>query len=90
MNSITNTSVVALVSCAHYWSLILKYVYEKEGIIIPIDDSLAEFGIYRHLKVVTDDLDVFLMVARVPDSLLRKVNPTHPALFLSSNYQSLN
>ena len=33
-NNIAHTSVANGVSHARYWSLILKYVYEKEGIMV--------------------------------------------------------
>ena len=33
-NNIANISVVNGVSCAHYLSLILQFVYEKEGILV--------------------------------------------------------
>lgn len=36
-NIIGHTSVVNGVSCAKYWNLILRHVYEKEGIMVPND-----------------------------------------------------
>lgn len=46
-NSIANTNVVNGVSCARYWSLILKYVYEKGGILVPADQPTTEFVVYQ-------------------------------------------
>lgn len=37
VKSIDNTNVVCGISCARYWSLILKYAYEKKGIVVPTD-----------------------------------------------------
>lgn len=34
-NSIGHNNVENGVSCAIYWSLILRYVYDKEGIMVP-------------------------------------------------------
>ena len=47
-NSIANTNVVNGFSYARYWSLILKYVYEKERILVPVEDPKDEFGMYQH------------------------------------------
>lgn len=43
--------------------------------MVHVDDPMAEFGIYQHPKLVTDDVDDFPNVSRVPNSMLRKVNP---------------
>ena len=36
--SVEKTNVIHAISCARYWSLILKYFYNKEGILVPNDD----------------------------------------------------
>lgn len=41
VKSISNTNVVNDISCARYWSLILQYAYEKEGIDVPGDKPKA-------------------------------------------------
>lgn len=36
---IGNTILVSGISCIRYWSLILQYAYEKEGILVPDDET---------------------------------------------------
>ena len=58
------------VSCAHYWCLILKEVYEQEGILVPIEDEKAEFSTQAP-KMVVDDPVLFPSVSHIPDAMLR-------------------
>lgn len=55
-------------------------MYEKEGILVPADIPTVEFGVYQHPNNLADDLEVFPTVARIPDAMLRKVDPTNPIL----------
>lgn len=80
VKSISNTNVVHGILCAPYWSLILQYAYEKEGILVPEDEQAAEFSLYHFPKTVEDDPDMFPTVARIPNGMLRKVDPTNPIL----------
>lgn len=77
-NNIGHTSVVNGVSCAGYWILILRYVYEKEG--IPNDVPNAEFVMYQHPKTTEDNFVVFPSVARILNAMIRKVDPGNPVL----------
>ena len=51
------------VSWARFWSLILRGVYEKEGILVPTEDAKVVFLIYQTPKIVTDDPVLFPIVA---------------------------
>lgn len=66
----------------------MKFVYEKEGIMISVDDVKAEFIVYQHLKTVEDDSEVFPPIARIPDAMLRKVDP--PDSVLIGYLQTIN
>lgn len=68
------------ISCAKYWSLILQYVYAKEGIEVPTDEEKAEFLKYHFPKEVKDDVEVFPNIARIPDAMLKRVDPVNPVL----------
>ena len=50
----------------------MQDVYEKEGTLVPFDVMKVEFTIYQHPKSVKDDPMLFLVVDRIPDSMLRK------------------
>lgn len=65
------------ISCDHYWSLILEFAYEKEGIVVPNDEPKVEFALYHHLKTVKDNPDEFPSIARILDAMLRKLDPTN-------------
>ena len=65
-----DTNVTNGVSCARYWSLILKDAYEKEGILIPSTDEKVEFSLLQTPKLVTDDPVIFPSVARIPEAML--------------------
>ena len=80
LKSVENTNVVQWISCAWYWSLVLRYVYEKEGIQVPVDEPKAEFLTYHFLKTVKDDVEVFPNIARILDSMLKKIDPSNPIL----------
>lgn len=60
---ISHTNVLNGVSCARYWSLILRDVYEKEGILVPSNVPKAEFTIYQHPNSVQDDPMIFPTMA---------------------------
>lgn len=79
-NSIANTNFVNGVSFACYWIVILKYVYDKEGIMVLEDDPTADFVLHQHPKTVEDDPPVFPIVARIKEAMLRKVDPANPIL----------
>ena len=78
--SVENTNVVQGILCARYWSLILGYFYEKEGIYVPADEEKAEFLKYHFLKEVSDDMEIFTHIARIPDAMLKRVDPTNSVL----------
>lgn len=48
--SVENTNVVQRISWARYWSLILRYAYDKEGIQVPVDEPKAKILKYHFLK----------------------------------------
>lgn len=48
--------------------------------MIPSEDAKADFSIYQHPKVVCDDLVLFPIVARILDSMLRKVDSSYQVL----------
>lgn len=77
IKSLENICVVKGISCAQYWSPILQYVYEKEGIQVPADESKANFMKYHFPKSVEDYSNVFQNVARIPDGLLKKIDPSN-------------
>lgn len=63
LKSVENTNVVQGVSCARYWSLILRYKYEKEGIEVPADEQKVEFLNYNFPKAIEDDEEMFPNIA---------------------------
>lgn len=69
VKSIGNTNMMNGILCARYWSLILQYVYEKEGIVVLDDVPKAEFSLYHHPKVVEDNPNEFPLIARITDAL---------------------
>ena len=77
---IEQTNVVLGISCARYWSLILQYFYNKEGILVPNNDEKVTFQSYHYPKEVLDDNDEFPIVARIPDAMLKKVDPSNLVL----------
>lgn len=74
------TNAVNGISCARYWSLILQHFYNKEGILVPNDEEKVTFQSYHFPKEVVDDADDFRNVARIPDAMLKRVNPTNSIL----------
>lgn len=80
VTSIGNMNVEDGVSYARYWSLILQYVYEKERILVLEGEETVEFPTYHYQKIIEDDVDIFPTVARIPDVMLQKVDPTNPVL----------
>lgn len=78
--SISHTNIMNGFSCARYWSLILRELYDKEGILVPFDVANAKFSNYRPPKVVSDDPILFPTVARIPYAMLQKVDPAPPVL----------
>lgn len=44
-------------------------------------EQTAEFLLYLFPMTVEDDLETYSIVARIPDEMLRKVDPTNPILF---------
>ena len=78
--SVENTNVVQGISCARYWSLILGYLYEKEGIVVPANEEKAEFLKYHFPKEVLDDMDIFTHIVRIPNAMLKRVEPTNSVL----------
>lgn len=55
-------------------------MYEKEGIFVPANDLKHEFVVYQHPKTMDDDSEIFPNIARIPDAMLRKVDPADPIL----------
>lgn len=51
------------ISCARYWSLMLRYFYDKEAILVDADEEKTDFMKYNFPKEVTDDKEVFSHVA---------------------------
>lgn len=47
---------------------------------VPTDVPKDKFGIHQYPKTVEDDSEGFPNVARLPDAMLRKVDPTNPIL----------
>lgn len=80
LKSVENTDAVDGVSCARYWSLILRYAYEKEGVLVPTDEPNAEFVKYHYLKTIEDDVSIFPTVARILVGMLKMVDPLNPVL----------
>ena len=68
------------ISCVRYWSLILQYFYNKEGILVPNDEEKVDFQTYNYPKDVTDNAEEFPFVARIPDAMLERVDPKNPVL----------
>ena len=60
--------------------MILQFAYEKEGILVPEGEQTADFSLYHFIKNTEDDQDMFPNVSRIPDGMLRKVDPTNPIL----------
>ena len=58
----------------------MQHAYEKKGVIVPNVEQKVEFSLYHHLKTVKDDLEIFSTVARIPDAMLRKVDPSYPVM----------
>lgn len=55
VKSIGNTNVVHGISCARYWSLILQFANENEGILVPKGEPTTEFHYIifpRQLKII--------------------------------------
>lgn len=77
-NRFANINVVNGVSCAHYCSLILMYIYEKEGILVPIEVPKVGFNIYQHPKNIKEDSEILPTIARIPHIMLHKVDPANP------------
>ena len=80
ITSISKTSAKQGISCARYWSLIVQYVYQKEKIEVPDYEEKAVFHMYGSPKEVHDDPTIFTTVARIPDAMLKKVDPTNNVL----------
>ena len=80
ITSISKTSAKQGISCARYWSLIVQYVYQKEKIEVPDYEEKAVFHMYGSPKEVHDDPTIFTSIARIPDAMLKKVDPTNKVL----------
>ena len=78
--SIENTNAIQGISCVRYQSLILQCFYDKEGILVPADEEKAIFHTYHCPKDTTDDLDEFTFAARIPDVMLKRIDPSNPIL----------
>lgn len=64
-NNIAHTSFANGVSCAYYWSLILRYVYGNEGTMVPNVGPKADFVLYQNPKMVENNSEIFPSVARI-------------------------
>lgn len=80
LKGVENTNVVDGISCGRYWSLIICYVYEKEGIQESVDEPKAEYTKYHFPKSVEYDEEEFPSVARIPDAMLKMIDPSNPVL----------
>lgn len=80
VKSIGNTNAIHGILYSQYWSLILQYVYKKENIMVPENEEKAEISMYHYPTTVGDSPEEFPIVARIPDAMLRKVNPANPVL----------
>ncbi|CAI9286432.1 unnamed protein product [Lactuca saligna] len=60
--------------------MIVQYVYQKEKIEVPEYEDKAVFHMYGSPKEVHDDPAIFTTVARIPDAMLKKVDPTNNVL----------
>ena len=47
VKSVGNTNAVDSISYARYWSIILRFAYEKEGIAVLENEETAEFSLFR-------------------------------------------
>lgn len=70
VKSVGNTNAVDSISYARYWSIILRFAYEKEGIAVLENEETAEFSLFRFPKIVEDDDEIFPNVARIHDAML--------------------
>ena len=70
VKSIGNTNVFNGISRARYWSLILQFAYDKEGIMVPKDEEMTDFLVYHYQIFVEENPDVFPTVAHIPDVML--------------------
>ncbi|CAI9281020.1 unnamed protein product [Lactuca saligna] len=80
LKSIKNTNALHGISSARYWSLILQYFYENEGILVLADEEKVVFHVYSYPKDATDDTEGFPIIARIPDAMLKRVDPTNTVL----------
>lgn len=78
--SIYHSNMIIKVSSAQVWSLIFHEVYTQEGIPLPTNDDVATFAQMTITKSTMDDPVVFLVVGRIPDSMLNLVSPTNKLL----------
>lgn len=63
-------------------------MYEKEGIEVSTDEQKVEFVNYNFPKAIEDDEEVFPNVARIPDAMLKCVDPNN--LVLMAYFVSIN
>lgn len=56
--------------------------------MVSSDEPVVEFVKYHYPRTVVDDEEVFASVARIPDAMLKKVDPTNPILVVY--LQSIN
>ena len=52
----------------------------KEGILVPADEEKAIFHTYSCPKDAMDDLDEFPFATRIPDAMLKRIDPSNPVL----------
>lgn len=48
--------------------------------MVPTDEEKVVFHVYSCSKDVADDTDEFPIVARIPDAMLKRVDPTNTVL----------
>lgn len=58
----------------------MRYFYDKEGIRASDEEETAKFMKYHFSKEVSDDVEIFTLVARIPDIILKRVDPTNAVL----------
>lgn len=59
VKSFGNTNTIDGISCARYWSIILNFSLENEGIDVPKNEETATFLVFHFPKTVEGDVNIF-------------------------------
>lgn len=76
--SISHSILAIGVSSARFWGLIMKEIYNREDILIPSDVDTTEFPSMIVPKIAVDDATIFPVGSRIPDSMLKLMDPKNP------------